>query len=186
MRGLRESVSGVEQLRQGVQVLLEKMGTPQLRADSQRLGKGGEEERRGEVPFSTHEHVPAVDGHEVHLQDRDADEAREGLIAIRTDPDQISLREENSQEERRRKLEKYPPIIQLRKRKQHSVNPILSSLNIPPALFHLKTQTLLPRQPHRIFPQPLRIAPLRLNIHHRASNDPKIPLPIQPFPVPRI
>lgn len=29
MRGLRESVSGVEQLRQGVQGLLEKMGTPQ-------------------------------------------------------------------------------------------------------------------------------------------------------------
>jgi hypothetical protein len=101
MRGLRESVSGVEQLRQGVQGLLEKMGTPQLRDDSQRLGKGGGEERGGEVPFSTHEHVPAVDGHKVHLQDRDADEAREGLVAIRTDPDQISLRGEDSQEERK-------------------------------------------------------------------------------------
>jgi hypothetical protein len=28
-----------------------------------------------EIPFSTHEHVPAVEGHQVHLQDRDADEA---------------------------------------------------------------------------------------------------------------
>jgi len=108
MRGLRESVSGVEQLRQGVQGQLEKMGTPQLRDDSQRLGKGGGEERRGEVPFSTHKHVPAVDGHEVNLQDRDADEAREGLVAIRTDPDQISLREEDLEEGKKRKIGEMP------------------------------------------------------------------------------
>jgi hypothetical protein len=40
----------------------------------------------GEVPLSAHEHVPAVDGDEVHLHDGDADEARKDLVAIRTNP----------------------------------------------------------------------------------------------------
>ena len=38
------------------------------------------------VPFCAHEHVAAVDSNELHLEDRDAEEAREDLVAIRTNP----------------------------------------------------------------------------------------------------